>query len=174
VTYVVAVDRADAGAAFDVVLPAQPAERVGHNHLTVRPHRAASVSTAFDLTRHTIAGGTTAGGTVQVDNPTSRPIEATTCGGLFFVALANHRVAQDPVQPTCAQDFVIPPGQSSYPVAAYASYDGCGPTATAFSPACDANGNVPSLPPGRYVASVRQQSPVVPDPPPITVTITAP
>jgi hypothetical protein len=112
-------------------------------------------------------------GNVIVENNTGHPLNATGCGRLFQVALGNAKIRPNALRLECAMPFTIPVGQSSYPVKVAASYPACnsdGPQGAI--PACQANGQPPALPPGDYLATLFQGTPLVPAPPPTTVPVT--
>ncbi len=72
--------------------------------------------------------------------------------------------------------LVIAPGENRLPVAVSTMYDTCSQgeaPVTASSPACLPGGRLPPLPAGPYRAVLIGTGLALPDPPPVTVVITA-
>lgn len=183
-TFVVALDRASVGApepgdSFRLVLPRQSVDGFGDTYLDISDLRpGVQVYTSFQLAADTMLAGTTLDGTVQVYNNTPDSLTGDTCGPFFVAVLQNESGGSGFGRDDCLQSFAIPPGLSSYPVTARASYGGCSnpqSTPTALPPCVD-GGGPPPLPPGRYEAVIDQASELLPDlfplPEPVAVTVT--
>ncbi len=134
----------------------------------------AGVTARIELSSTTMTAGSTMSGHVIVENDTGHEIHATGCGGLFGLTLANDKIHQEPIWPSCARDYTIPVGESRYPVIVLASYDSCNQTGTDGLQRCIPPGTPPPLPPGDYQVTLAQESPIVPVPPPIDLTIEPP
>jgi heat shock protein HslJ len=131
----------------------------------------AGVTARIELPSTTMNAGSKMTAHVVVENDTGHEVRATGCGGLFGVGLRNAKIPQDVIFPSCAQDFTIPVGESSYPVQVLAEYYACDAAGDQGLQRCLANGGAPPLPPGIYQATLFQASPVVPAPPPIDVNV---
>ncbi len=129
------------------------------------------VTARIDLPSTTMTAGSKMTGHVIVENNSGHVIEASGCGTLFQVQLGNDTIHPDPAWTTCLQQLPIPVGESSYPVAFYASYLGCSTPAQGDLKACIPNVGPPPLPPGQYQAQFFQSSPVVTPALPITVNV---
>lgn len=174
-TFVVALDRSTTGPAFRLVLAGQPQYEFGETFLDVGGEvpGVAGATAAFRLTDDTMAAGSTVAGTVQVYNNADEAIDASTCGSYFVVVLEGEAATQLYSRPRCRERFVVPPGISSYPVTAKASFLTCiNGAASALVPACLADGSMPTLPPGVYEARVVTPDDAIPVSGPITVTVT--
>ena len=113
-------------------------------------------------------------GTVIIDNRTGHPVRAYDCLSPFQVILFNETYRPSPAWLSCLQIFIIPVGESNYPVTVNASYLGCGEHGPGGGlPGC-LNGAPPPLPPGTYRARFFQSSRIVPAQPAITIRVTAP
>lgn len=112
-------------------------------------------------------------GRVVVDNRTGHAIHVTGCLGLFSVALSSGSYQPDVASASCAETLTVPAGISSYPVTVQASYLACnvGGPQGGFK-ACLPGSKLPPLPPGKYHATLFQDSQVVPEPPAIPVRVT--
>jgi hypothetical protein len=109
---------------------------------------------------------------VIVHNNTGHALHTTGCG-LFQVVLGNDKIHQN-VASVCVQRYTIPVGASSYPVTVLAAYLQCRPgPPTASHVPCTQGPGMPPLPPGLYRATLSQEGNVVPNPPSITVRVTA-
>src|SRR5579859_1233614 len=129
----------------------------------------APLSARILLPSRTVTAGSSMRGLVVVDNRTGHPVRAWGCLSLFQVILFSESYRPSPVWLTCLQSFIIPVGESSYPVTVGASYLGCG----GGLPGC-LNGRPPPLPPGIYRTRFFQSTRIVPAQPAITVRVTAP
>jgi hypothetical protein len=130
-----------------------------------------TVTARIELPSSSMVAGTTMNGRVVVDNQTGHVIDASGCGSLFAVALGSDGYRPDVPWRLCLQDLDIPTGESSYPVAVSATALGCvGGPPTDGIPSCTPSGP-PPLPPGTYEAKLYQSTHVVPDPPPVPVTV---
>ena len=174
-TYVVALDRSTTGPEFRLVLPAQPQSELGETFLDVGGvvPAVAGATAAFHLAADTMAAGSTIAGTVQVYNIADEAIEASTCGPYFVVVLVGDAATQLYSRPRCLEPFVVPPGISSYPVTAKATFLTCiNGQASELVPACLADGSQPTLPLGTYEARVLTPDDAIPVSGPITITVT--
>jgi heat shock protein HslJ len=126
----------------------------------------AIVTARIELPSTTMTAGSKMEGRVVVENNTGRVIEATGCGTLFGVMLANDTVHPDPAWPMCAEPLPIPVGESTYPVTIWANYQACSTEPQGTLPVCPA-----PLPPGDYQARFFQSSQVVIPAPPIDVNV---
>ncbi len=173
-TFVVALDWSTTGSEFQLVLAGQPQFEFGDTFLDVGGALpgVAGATAAFHLSADTMAAGSTVPGTVQVYNRADDAIEATTCGAYFAVVLEGEAATQQYVRPRCIERFVIPPGISSYPVTAKATFPTCiNGEASELVPACLPDGSMPTLPPGTYEARIVQPDDAIPVSGPITVTV---
>ena len=174
-TYVVALDRSTTGPEFRLTLPGQHEYEFGDTFLDVGGAlpAVAGATAAFHLSADTMAAGSTTAGTVQVYNLADEVIEAATCGSYFVVVLEGEAATQRYSRPRCLERFVVPPGISSYPVTAKATFLTCiNGEASELVPACLADGSMPTLPPGTYEATIVQPDDAIPVSGPITVTVT--
>jgi len=116
-------------------------------------------------------------GRVIVTNNTGHIIRAgDTCGGqgLFDVGLGNDKIEpQVSAHPFCAGPaFMVPIGESTWPVGVFALYGACGETEADPAlgiPRC-INGKPPVLPPGDYRAVVFASGVLIPSPLVVHVT----
>lgn len=158
-TYVAALDRSTTGPAFRLVLDGQPQFEFGETFLHVGGFvpGAAGATAAFHLSADTMAAGSSIAGTVQVYNNSVDPIERTTCGSYFVAVLEGEAATQLYSRPRCNEAFVIPPGSSSYPVSAKATYLTCiNGEASELVPACLPDGTMPPMPAGTYEVRIDQ------------------
>jgi heat shock protein HslJ len=131
-----------------------------------------TVTARVVLPSHTMRAGSSMLGHVVVENNTGAPLERSGCISLFSVFLGNASIAPHPAFPACLQAFTIPVGRSSYAVSVVATYLECGGAPLGNGrPCAKRNGQtvMPSLPPGRYQATLWGN--IVPTPPPITVRV---
>lgn len=174
-TFVYALDRATTGPEFRLVLPAQPQAELGETFLDVGgvvPGVAGPTAT-FHLSADTMAAGSTIAGTVQVYNNADEAIEASTCGPYFVAVLEGEAATQLYSRPRCLEPFLVPPGISSYPVTAKATFLTCiNGQASELVPACLPDGSMPTLPPGTYEARVVTSDGGIPVEASISVTVT--
>ena len=179
-SFVLAVDRASVGAvdavdSFRRVLPRQDDAELGETFLDVGgdvPGVAGATAT-FHLSADTMAAGSTVAGTVQVYNNADDVLEAATCGPYFVAILEGEAATQLYSRPRCNERFVVPPGISSYPVTAKATFLTCiNGDASELVPACLSDGSMPPMPPGTYEARVVQPDDAIPVSGPIPVTVT--
>lgn len=174
-TFVVALDRSTTGPEFRLLLPAQPQAELGETFLDVGGvvPGVAGATAAFHLSADTMEAGSTIAGTVQVYNNADEVLEAATCGPYFVVVLEGEAATQLYSRPRCSERFVVPPGTSSYPVTAKATFLTCiNGEGSELVPACLPDGSMPALPPGVYEARVVQPDDAIPVSGPITVTVT--
>jgi heat shock protein HslJ len=125
------------------------------------------------LPSHTMTAGSSMLGHVIVENNTGAPLKRSGCISLFSVFLSNASITPHPAFPACLQAFTIPVGRSSYAVSVVATYLECGgPPLGNGRPCAKRNGQtvMPSLPPGRYRATLWGN--IVPTPPPVHVRVT--
>lgn len=133
----------------------------------------ADLTAQLDLPTTTVASDGEIAGDVVVVNDTGKPIVVTTCGGYFLARLANDAYTQEVVRPGCASSYTIPEGRSTHPVQVMARYGTC--TTNPTQPdhrACDADGSLPGLPPGRYQLTIVDDQHAVPAIAPVTITVT--
>lgn len=158
-TYVAALDRSTTGPEFRLVLAGDTGFEFGQTFLHVGGEvpGAAGASAAFHLSADTMAAGSTIAGTVQVYNNAEEAIERTTCGAYFVAVLEGDAATQLYSRPRCNEAFVIPPGSSSYPITAKATYLTCiNGEASELVPACLPDGTMPPMPAGTYEVEVDQ------------------
>jgi hypothetical protein len=90
---------------------------------------------------------------------------------LSQVALSNDDYKPDVAWQDCLQDFLIPMGESTYPVVVLGSLHGCSARSRPGVD-CDANNGNPPLELGEYRATLYQRHRIVPDPDPVIVEVT--
>lgn len=150
--------------------PAGPGTAVpgaGHG-AAATPSLAATLVLA---TRSVRAGGTLTGHVV-VWNDTGHAMRVDACQSVYQVLLASASYKPGPKWLTCLKVVTIPPGRSSYPVTARATYDRCSPRATGGGVLpCTRTGAMPALPPGAYQATGFAQPGELPVPAPIPVRV---
>jgi hypothetical protein len=110
-----------------------------------------------------------------VENSTGQAIRVFGCVKLFQVLLTSRTYRPPVAWFTCLQRFMIPAGESRYPVTLSASYSQC----TQGRPqhglrACRPDGRMPPLPPGTYHGKLFQVRSFVRIPPALTVRVTPP
>lgn len=129
------------------------------------------------------AGGQSIHGYLMVNNGTDKPITLpdAPCDGWVRVGLTNRRVTFiAPVTTEACRAGRLPVGTSRTPITVLTTYGDCheGPAPDPPTPRCQGSAHnvMPRLPPGRYrVETVfTDPSPRIPEPRPITVTLTAP
>ena len=133
----------------------------------------AGVTARIELSSTTMTAGSSMTGHVVVENDTGHSVRATGCHGLFGVGLQNAEIRQELGFPSCAEAITIPVGESSYPVIVLAEYYSCDAAGDQGLQRCLPNGGAPPLPPGIYQATLFQDSPVAPAPPPIDINVVA-
>ncbi len=112
-------------------------------------------------------------GQLVIDNRTGRPIPAFDCLSPFQVLLVSGGYRPVPSWLGCLQRFIIPVGESSYPVTVTASYNQCGRKGSPGTIVpCLAGGRPPPLPAGNYMAVLFQVSHLAEAPPPVPVRVT--
>jgi hypothetical protein len=104
----------------------------------------------IELDSLSLVAGDPVEGEVIVVNNTGNTVRAQGCGGLFQVALSNEEHEPAVAWQDCLEDFLIPMGESTYPVTV----------------------NTVHVEPGSYEATLYQRNRVVPDPEPIEVEVT--
>jgi len=142
---------------------------------TAPRHSPAPLSVRVILPSRTVTAGSSLSGLAVVENNTGHPVRAWGCLSLFQVVLFSDTYRPSPAWATCLQSFTIPVGESSYPMTVDASYQQCaehGPRGGLKG--CLADGKPPPLPPGSYRARFLQFRRLLPEPPAITVRVTAP
>jgi heat shock protein HslJ len=132
----------------------------------------ADVTARIELPSTTMPAGSKMTGHVVIENNTGHEIHAGGCGSLFAVLLGDAAYHPDPMWRACAQDIVIPVGETSYEAQVFATYTACDQTGTNGVPRCLSGSRMPPLPPGNYQAQFFQSSPVVTPAVPIDVTVT--
>jgi hypothetical protein len=137
-------------------------------------YERANVTARIVLMSTTMIAGSSMSGHVIVKNNTGQALHVTGCISLFGIALSNSKIHQAVAFRLCAQRFTIAVGESSHRVSVYATYSGCSETGQpqGADPRCLPNNPLPSLPSGRYEATLVQSSVIVPTPPPIAVRVT--
>jgi len=145
-----------------------------HHDDGLSPPRTASqpLSARIELDTTTATAGGRISGRVVVVNNTGNTVRASGCGGLFQVALSNEDYEPIVAWQDCLEDFLVPMGESSYPVGVLTSVQGCSARSRPGID-CDANHGNPPLEPGDYEARLYQNNRVVPDPVPVAVKVTA-
>jgi hypothetical protein len=138
-------------------------------------HSPAPLSARVILPSRTVTAGSSLSGRVVVENNTGHPVRAWGCLTLFQVILFSDSYRPSPAWAACLQSFTIPVGESSYPVTVDASYLQCLEHGTHGGvKGCLPDGRTPPLPPGTYRARFVQSRQLFPEPPAITVRVTAP
>lgn len=135
-----------------------------------------ALRTRLELSSTTMAAGTEVSGQVVVNNDTGKPIDAVACIALFAAGLSNDTIDARGASAACASRFVIPEGESTWPVSVRATYASCSTAETRsigpLPPPCLPPPDIgPPLPVGSYLATVRVP-PGVPVPAPVQVTVT--
>ena len=143
----------------------------GDDHVSPPSTVPAPLSARIELDSTTVAAGEGVSGRVIVVNDSGNTVRAQGCGGLFQVALSNEDYEPMLSWQDCLEDFLLPMGESSYPVVVRASVLGCSATSRPGID-CDANNSNPPLEPGEYEATLHQRARLVPDPEPVDVQVT--
>jgi hypothetical protein len=116
----------------------------------------AGLSAHLVLPTQSMAPGGMLSGSVVVQNNTGGSKSVVGCGELFQVLLQSDRASQRAGGFGCAMSFVIPEGQSTFPVTIKANYTAC--SADTADPPCMPDGSEPPLPVGEYRVSLAQPS----------------
>lgn len=120
------------------------------------------VSARVELPAKTMAAGTTMEATVIVRNRTGKALTVDGCGSLFQVALRSQTYEPVVGWNLCRQAITVPQGRSRYGVTVTAAPLVCSGDGGGGVPLCvDGNGNPPTLPPGKYQATLYQNPKVV-------------
>jgi heat shock protein HslJ len=124
---------------------------------------AEPLSATLELPTTTVEAGGTIEGEVVVQNDTGAPIELEmVCGSPFFIELRGDAAPQVLARTTagCMPGLTLPVGASRWPVTVTTEYGMCRPVdglGDPDTPACSADGSMPTLPPGTYTAEVRSE-----------------
>jgi len=95
----------------------------------------------------TMAAGSSMRGRVVVENNSGHALHVGGCGGLFAVALSNAKIQPEVIWLACSRDFMVPVGESVYPVVVEATYLSCSPGRPQGAVmACLPNAQEPPLP----------------------------
>lgn len=141
--------------------------------------RASSKLSDRIVLQHSVKAGTSVQGELVVQSWGQRPmpLRFQGCGPLYVVALTNGTIIPRPgFGAVCERPLVISPGENRLPVSVGTIYDTCSEgeaPVTASSPACLPGSRLPPLPAGPYRAVLIGTGLALPDPPPVTVVITA-
>ena len=144
----------------------------GSRERSGRPQTSAPVTARVVLSSRTVDAGGSLTGRVVVTNRTGEPLQGIGCGNIFQVALRSDEVKPEVAWPLCAETLTIPPGRSTYPVTAAATYLSCSTSPVADTARCRPGGGLPPLPPGDYDAVLFQNPELVPAPDPVKVRVT--
>lgn len=132
-----------------------------------------SLSAWLELPSPTVPAGSSISGRVVVRNLTGRPVPVWGCV-LFEVLLDGNGYRPVPAWPLCLRRFLIPVGESSYPVTVTATYNRCSERPTpSYGTPCLPGGLPPPLPPGSYRAIVYAGGHRLPVPAPVPVRVTS-
>lgn len=119
------------------------------------------LSARIELDATTVAAGDNVTGRVIVVNNTGNTVRVAGCGSPFQVALSNEDYKPELAWQDCLEDFLVPMGESSYPVSIFT-----------FDISADSEGNPHQpLEPGEYQANTYQRHPFVPDAEPVEVEV---
>lgn len=138
----------------------------------VAPVPPGSLRAHITLPSTTMRGGSSLPATITVENDSGKPIHILGCGSVFSVVLVGEGHRPSPSWPLCAQDIIVPAGESTYPVTVAAAYQQCSTDGGNGMPACEQDGSMPPLPAGRYQATTVSVSPDLPVPARVPVTVT--
>jgi hypothetical protein len=127
----------------------------------------APLSARIVLPYDTMVAGSSMSGQVVVENDTEHELRSSGCLSLFAVGLGNEKISPDRGQPMCLQGFIIPVGESSWPVWVYASFSECGGGVRRCR-----FGRPPPYPPGDYLAVLITGDRRIPAPSPIRIRVT--
>lgn len=130
--------------------------------------------------QHSVEAGTSMQGELVVQSRGQRPMPLLFqgCRPFYVVALTNGTIIPRPGFASVCQTkpLVISPGENRLRVTVSTMYDTCSAgeaPVTASSPACLPGGHLPPLPAGPYRAVLTGAGLALPDPPPVTVVLTA-
>jgi len=155
---------------FIIVLALLAAGCTGGTH-TSSSLPSAPLSARLVLPSQTMKAGSSMAAHVVVENNTGRTISVYGCGTLFAIGLVNGTYQPDIAWLACQQRLTIPAGQSTWPAPIEARYTECSQNGHGFRPCVD--GHPPSILPGDYHAVLYQDGHLVPEPPAVTVRVTA-
>jgi hypothetical protein len=132
----------------------------------------APVTARLALPSRTLTSGQQMSVRVIVDNRSGHALRVRGCQTLFGAALWSRTYHPGVAVPSCAQQFTVPTGESSYRIPVQATYLACSMShPTASDPKCLPSGE-PGLSPGQYRVVVVPDSSFVAAPAPITVRVT--
>ncbi len=124
------------------------------------------------LSSSSVKAGAASIARVVVDNNTGHPVDVYGCKRLFAVILTSVRVRQVSSTPSCIQQFVIPKGDSIYPVTFETRYSKCAKhLPSAGVQACLADGKAPPLPVGGYDVVLVDTAGILRAPRPVPVLV---
>lgn len=140
---------------------------------TSRTTRSAGrVVARLELPALTLRSGGSLAARITVVNDSGAEIQVMGCGSMYAVLLTGPRHHPTASWPLCAQQIIIPMGESTYPVHVAARYNECSAHGGHGMPACLADGSMPGIPPGTYEVTTVGVSDEVPVPAPVSVQVT--